>query len=124
MDNLYLQGVKSRTLSKTTSLPKVRESRSHKPRVLSLPASFRMSTIFLLLQLKLTISSQEQLSKLLQLVIDSDTLKASGGPNTRTARLGAEGSRVLENVKNVLSASKAWGDEKNGDDLIQNFFVC
>ena len=67
--------------------------------------------------------SQEQLSKLLQLVIDSDTLKASGGPNTRTARLGAEGSRVLENVKNVLQASKAWGDEKNGDDLIQNFFV-
>lgn len=72
----------------------------------------------------LMIRSQDQLSKLLQLVIDSDTLKASGGPNTRTARLGAEGSRVLENVKNVLSASKAWGDEKNGDDLIQNFFVC
>jgi len=73
--------------------------------------------------MKLIARSQAQLSKLIQLVVESDTLKASGGPNTRTARLGAEGSRVLENVKNVLQASKAWGDEKNGDDLIQNFFV-
>jgi hypothetical protein len=61
---------------------------------------------------------------MLQLVVNSDTLKSSGGPNTRTARLGAEGSRVLENVKNVLQTAQKWGDEKNGDDLLQNFFVC
>lgn len=66
--------------------------------------------------------SQDQLSKLIQLVLDSDTLKTSGGANSKTARLGTEGQKVLEDTKNVLRALKAWGDEKNGDDLIQNFF--
>jgi hypothetical protein len=60
---------------------------------------------------------------MLQLVIDSDTLKAAGGSASRTARLGNEGQRVVENSKSVLAALKAWGDDKNGDDLLQNFFV-
>lgn len=60
---------------------------------------------------------------MLQLVVESDTLKAAGGAASRTARLGPEGHRVLENFKQVLRAFKAWGEEKNGDDLIQNFFV-
>jgi hypothetical protein len=67
--------------------------------------------------------SQEQLSKMIDLVVNADTLKPSGGANSRTARLGAEGQRVLENVKGVLSASKAWGEDKNGDDILQNLFV-
>ncbi|WRT67840.1 uncharacterized protein IL334_004814 [Kwoniella shivajii] len=66
--------------------------------------------------------SQSQVSKMIQTVLDSDTLKATGGPNSRTARLGAEGSRVLENLKDVLKATKAWGEAKNDDDLLQNFF--
>jgi hypothetical protein len=67
--------------------------------------------------------SQEQLSKILQLVLDSDTLKSGGGPNSRTARLGTEGQKVLEDTKSVLRSLKAWGEEKNGNDLLQNFFV-
>ncbi|WWC88740.1 uncharacterized protein L201_003653 [Kwoniella dendrophila CBS 6074] len=66
--------------------------------------------------------SQSQLSKLIQTVLESDTLKATGGPNSRTARLGNEGARVLENLKDVLRATKAWGEAKNDDDLLQNFF--
>ncbi|WWC62487.1 uncharacterized protein I303_105083 [Kwoniella dejecticola CBS 10117] len=66
--------------------------------------------------------SQSQLSKLIQVLLDSDALKATGGPNSRTARLGNEGSRVLENLKDVLRSAKAWGDAKNDDDLLQNFF--
>ncbi|WVF68948.1 hypothetical protein IAT40_003722 [Kwoniella sp. CBS 6097] len=66
--------------------------------------------------------SQKQISKLIQVVLDSDTLKAAGGPNSRTARLGAEGQRVLEDTKSVLRAAKAWGESKNDDDLLQNFF--
>jgi len=67
--------------------------------------------------------SQSQISKALQVVLESDVLKATGGPNSRTARVGAEGQRVLENAKGVLRAFKEWGEAKNGDDLIQNFFV-
>ncbi|WWD04803.1 hypothetical protein V865_002874 [Kwoniella europaea PYCC6329] len=66
--------------------------------------------------------SQSQLSKLIQTILESDTLKATGGPNSRTARLGAEGTRVLEDLKGVLRAAKKWGEEKNDDDLLQNFF--
>lgn len=66
--------------------------------------------------------SQQQISKILHLLVESDTLKAGGGPQSRTARLGPEGARVLENVKGVLRAFKQWGEEKNGDDLLQNFF--
>lgn len=60
---------------------------------------------------------------MLDVVIESDTLSVGGGPNSRTSRLGGEGQRVLEGVKGVLAAAKAWGEEKNDDDLIQNFFV-
>lgn len=60
---------------------------------------------------------------MLSIVSESDVLKAGGGPNSRTARMGPEGQRVLENVRAVLRAFKQWGEEKNGDDLIQNFFV-
>ena len=67
--------------------------------------------------------SQAQLSKILQVVLDSDTLKAAGGTASRTARLGPQGQKVLENFKGVLSASKQWGEAKNGDDLLQNFLV-
>lgn len=66
--------------------------------------------------------SQDQISKMLSIVSESDVLKAGGGPNSRTARMGPEGQRVLENVRAVLRAFKQWGEEKNGDDLIQNFF--
>ncbi|WVR06390.1 hypothetical protein IAU60_003421 [Kwoniella sp. DSM 27419] len=66
--------------------------------------------------------SQSQISKIIQLILDSDTMKAAGGPNSRTARLGTEGQRVLEDSKNVLRAAKAWGEAKNDDDLLQNFF--
>ncbi|WWD18547.1 hypothetical protein CI109_103000 [Kwoniella shandongensis] len=66
--------------------------------------------------------SQQQISKLIQVVLDSDTLKAAGGPNSRTARLGPEGQRVLEDSKAILRATKAWGEAKNDDDLLQNFF--
>ena len=69
------------------------------------------------------IRSQAQLSKILQLIADADTLKAAGGPQSRTARLGPEGQKVLENVKAVIQATKQWGEAKNGDDLLQNFFV-
>ncbi|KAK4684203.1 hypothetical protein P7C73_g5994, partial [Tremellales sp. Uapishka_1] len=66
--------------------------------------------------------SQAQISKILQVILDSETLRSTGGPNSRTARLGAEGQNVLENGKGVLAAIKAWGEAKNGDDLLQNFF--
>ena len=56
-------------------------------------------------------------------MLDSDTLKSGGGPNSRTARLGTEGQKVLGDVKEVLRALKAWGEEKNDNDLLQNFFV-
>jgi len=67
--------------------------------------------------------SQAQLSKILQLLAESDTLKAAGGPHSRTARLGPEGQKVLENVKAVINATRQWGEAKNGDDLLQNFLV-
>jgi hypothetical protein len=60
---------------------------------------------------------------MISIVSESDVLKASGGPLSRTARMGPEGQRVLDNVRNVLRAFNTWGEEKNGDDLIQNFFV-
>ncbi|ORY25632.1 hypothetical protein BCR39DRAFT_543419 [Naematelia encephala] len=66
--------------------------------------------------------SQKQVSKVIDLILKSDTLKSTGGEHTRTARLGPEGQRVLENVKSVLAAGKAWGEAKNGNDLLQNFF--
>lgn len=64
--------------------------------------------------------SQTQISKIIDVVLDSDVLKSTGGPNSRTARLGEEGSRVAEDYKKVLSLLKKWGEEKNGDDLLQN----
>ncbi|RSH91097.1 hypothetical protein EHS25_010273 [Saitozyma podzolica] len=64
--------------------------------------------------------SQQQISKLLEVILRSDTLKSTGGPTSRTARLGAEGQRVLDQLKDVLQAFKAWGEEKNGDDILQN----
>lgn len=64
--------------------------------------------------------SQDQISQIIDFVVSSDVLKATGGPSSRTARLGEEGSRVLEDLKNVLRAVKKWGEEKNGDDLLQN----
>lgn len=67
--------------------------------------------------------SQAQLSKILSLIAESDTLKSAGGPQSRTARLGSEGQKVLENVKAVMNATKQWGEVKNGDDLLQNFLV-
>ncbi len=63
--------------------------------------------------------SQTQLSALIDLAISSDFLKPSGG-SSRTARLGEEGSRVLSDFKEVLRGVKKWGEEKNGDDLLQN----
>jgi len=66
--------------------------------------------------------SQDQISKMIEVVLESDTLKAAGGPNSRTARLGPEGQQVLKNLRHVLSATKAWGEAKNGNDLLQNFF--
>jgi hypothetical protein len=60
---------------------------------------------------------------MLQLVLDSDTLKTGGGANSKTARIGSEGQKVLDDTKAVLRALKAWGDEKNDNDLLQNFFV-
>lgn len=64
--------------------------------------------------------SQDQLNKMIDVIVSSDVLKSGGGPNSRTARLGDEGYRVTEDVKNVLRALKQWGEEKNGDDLLQN----
>jgi hypothetical protein len=61
---------------------------------------------------------------MISIVAESDVLKATGGPLSRTARMGPEGQRVLDNLKNVLRTFDQWGQEKNGDDLIQNFFVC
>ncbi|ORX33457.1 hypothetical protein BD324DRAFT_639861 [Kockovaella imperatae] len=66
--------------------------------------------------------SQDQLSKLIQLVLDSDVLSVNGGVGSRTARMGAQGQDILNKVKAVLNAVQAWGDEKNGDDLLQNLF--
>lgn len=63
------------------------------------------------------------MSKLLQLVLDSDTLKTGGGLNSKTARIGTEGQKVLDDTKAVLRALKTWGEEKNDNDLLQNFFV-
>ena len=60
---------------------------------------------------------------MLNLIAESDTLKAGGGPTSRTARLGSEGQRVLDASKDVLRSFKAWGEEKNGDDILQNLFV-
>jgi len=60
---------------------------------------------------------------MIQLVLDSDTIKTGGGVNSKTARLGVEGQKVLDDMKNVLRSLKAWGEEKNGDNLLQNFFV-
>jgi len=60
---------------------------------------------------------------MIQLVLDSDTIKTGGGVNSKTARLGVEGQKVLDDTKEVLRSLKAWGEEKNGDDLLQNFFV-
>jgi hypothetical protein len=67
--------------------------------------------------------SQDQIGKMIDVVLNSDTLKATGGPGSRTARLGVEGQRVLEKTQGVLAALRDWGAEKNGDDLLQNFFV-
>ena len=67
--------------------------------------------------------SQSQLSKMLSVIVESDTLKSAGGPQSRTARLGPEGQKVLENLRAVINATKQWGDAKNGDDLLQNFLV-
>jgi hypothetical protein len=67
--------------------------------------------------------SQQQISKLLEIILRSDTLKSTGGPTSRTARLGSEGQRVLDHLKDVLQAFKAWGEEKNGDDILQNLLV-
>ena len=69
------------------------------------------------------IRSQSQLSNILQLLADSDTLKSAGGPLSRTARLGPEGQKVLDKTKAVLHATKQWGEAKNADDLLQNFLV-
>ncbi len=66
--------------------------------------------------------SQQQISQIIDLALESDFLKASGGVGSKTARLGQEGTRVLESTKSVLEAIKAWGDEKNGDDVLQNLF--
>lgn len=66
--------------------------------------------------------SQEQVSRMIDLVLHSDSLKSTGGPSSRTARLGEEGARVLDDFKDVLKAFKAWGEEKNKDDLLQNLF--
>ncbi|KAJ9122286.1 hypothetical protein QFC22_001707 [Naganishia vaughanmartiniae] len=68
------------------------------------------------------IPSQEQVSRMIDLVLQSDSLKSTGGPSSRTARLGEEGARVLDDFKGVLTAFKAWGEEKNKDDLLQNLF--
>jgi hypothetical protein len=56
--------------------------------------------------------SQEQVSRMIDLVLQSDSLKSTGGPSSRTARLGEEGARAF----------KAWGEDKNKDDLLQNLF--
>ncbi len=64
--------------------------------------------------------SQQQISKIIDLAIKSDFLKSSGGAGSRTARLGEDGARVLADVKEVLNLVKKWGEEKNGDDLLQN----
>ncbi|KAL7420693.1 hypothetical protein Q5752_004644 [Cryptotrichosporon argae] len=66
--------------------------------------------------------SQDQLDRYLDIILESDTLKPTGGPGSRTARLGADGQRVIGRLKDVLAAGKAWGTEKNGDDLLQNLF--
>jgi hypothetical protein len=66
--------------------------------------------------------SQDQLSRMIDVVLESDVLKSGGGVNSRTARLGEQGTRISEDLKNVLRAVKKWGEEKNGDDLLQNLF--
>ncbi|KAJ9113527.1 hypothetical protein QFC20_001878 [Naganishia adeliensis] len=66
--------------------------------------------------------SQQQISRMIDLVLQSDSLKSTGGPSSRTARLGEEGSRILEDFKDVLKAFKAWGEGKNQEDLLQNLF--
>ncbi|KAG7570921.1 hypothetical protein FFLO_01119 [Filobasidium floriforme] len=66
--------------------------------------------------------SQDQVSRMIDVVVNSDVLKSGGGPNSRTARLGEEGTRLSEDFKNVLRCLKKWGEEKNGDDLLQNLF--
>lgn len=66
--------------------------------------------------------SQQQISRMIDLVLQSDSLKSTGGPSSRTARLGEEGSRILEDFKEVLKAFKAWGEGKNQEDLLQNLF--
>jgi len=64
--------------------------------------------------------SQDQVSRMIDVVLSSDVLKSGGGPNSRTARLGEQGTRLSEDLKNVLRCLKKWGEEKNGDDLLQN----
>jgi hypothetical protein len=59
---------------------------------------------------------------MIDVVLGSDVLKSGGGVNSRTARFGEEGTRVTEDFKDVLKALKNWGQEKNGDDLLQNLF--
>ena len=66
--------------------------------------------------------SQEQISRMIDLVLQSDALKSTGGPSSRTARLGEEGARILDDFKDVLKAFKAWGEGKNDKDLLQNLF--
>lgn len=66
--------------------------------------------------------SQQQISRMIDLVLQSDALKSTGGPSSRTARLGEEGARILDDFKDVLKAFKAWGEGKNEKDLLQNLF--
>src|ERR1700712_2235410 len=61
--------------------------------------------------------SQSQISKLIDLAVNSDFLKPGVGPGSSTARLGEEGAQVLVDFKRVLELVKTWGEEKNGDDL-------
>ena len=57
------------------------------------------------------------------MLLDSNVLKTGGGAQSRTARVGVEGQKVLDDIKGVVREVKAWGEAKNNDDLLQNFFA-
>ncbi|KAL7416019.1 hypothetical protein BDY24DRAFT_359249 [Mrakia frigida] len=61
--------------------------------------------------------SHDQIDKLLSAALDSDILSLS--ISGRTGRLSEEGARVVKSLREVISAIRTVGEQKNGDDKIQ-----
>ncbi|CDZ97340.1 hypothetical protein [Phaffia rhodozyma] len=84
-------------------------------------ASFKIATAIAAFQAG-KLPSQSQLNALLAKALDSDLLSPGiGRGGGRTGRLSEEGSRVVRALRDVVSAIGVVGNEKNGDDKIQNF---